>query len=314
LQVSVQMQRVAEALAYHIIATAQRTPFRGTELEPKARSEDRNNPSVACFPQAYEGRRRADEFFQFFPEALKPRQLLVGKVVLDFGCGYGGRTVAYAERYGAQEVLGVEVFSNMVERCRQFALRLNSHQCRFLLSSQESIPLPDNSIDVVVSYDVFEHVEDPHQSTNEIYRVLKPGGKMLVVFTPFYGAFSHHLNFATRLPGLHWIFRPHTLVAAVNRFQRLHPDKAITKPLPSPLPAYGNKRWSIPTINGMTGKEFLSLLKNFEVLYVGATPLLAKFRILGRLGAMINGLFSSPYSTWGEALSFNLVCILEKRH
>jgi hypothetical protein len=64
----------------------------------------------------------------------------------------------------------------------------------------------------------------------------------------------------------------------------------------------------------MTSQEFLSLLKDFNILYVNATPLLSKFRILGRLGAMINGLFSSPYSAWGEAVSFNLVCILEKPH
>jgi ubiquinone/menaquinone biosynthesis C-methylase UbiE len=306
--------RVSEAFAYHVIAVAQRTPFRGTELESKLSSEQQNDSVASCFPQAYEERRRADDFFEFFPEALKPRQFLSGKTVLDFGCGYGGRTVAYAERYNAEEVIGVEVFRNVVGLCQEFAAHLNAHRCQFLLSTQESIPLPDSSIDIVVSYDVFEHVEDPQQSAKEIHRVLKPGGKVLVVFTPFYGAFSHHLNFATRLPGLHWIFRPQTLVAAVNRFQHSHADRATTKPLPPPLRSYGNRRWSIPTINGMTSQEFLSLLKDFNILYVNATPLLSKFRILGRLGAMINGLFSSPYSAWGEAVSFNLVCILEKPH
>jgi hypothetical protein len=50
----------------------------------------------------------------------------------------------------------------------------------------------------------------------ELYRVLKPGACIYAVFTPFYGALSHHFNYVTRLPGIHWIFSSTLLVEAAN--------------------------------------------------------------------------------------------------
>ena len=48
----------------------------------------------------------------------------------------------------------------------------------YIKTSGEALPFPDNSFDYVISSDVIEHTPDPLQSTREMIRVLKPGGKI----------------------------------------------------------------------------------------------------------------------------------------
>src|SRR5205085_9267331 len=101
-----------------------------------------------------------------------------------------------------------------------FAADRGVQNCQFVVNTQETIPLPSASIDVVVSFDVLEHISNPVAMLSELHRVLVPGGRAFVVFTPYYGAFSHHLNYVSQLPGLHWVFDPQTLINAVNRILR----------------------------------------------------------------------------------------------
>jgi SAM-dependent methyltransferase len=235
--------------------------------------------------------------------------------VLDLGCGYGGRTIGYATLYQAARVVGVEVYPHVVERCQEFADSLSAHNVKFLLSTQDRLPVDDGTFDIVVSYDVMEHVEDPAKMLSEVYRALRPGGRFLLVFTPYWGALSHHLGFVTKIPGVHWFFDARTLVDAANRFLLTEAGKRLgTKPIGTARQSFDNRRLCPPGINGMTTREFLSLLENedFEVAELHATPLLARYRVLGTVGAFINRLISRSFGTLGEALSFNLVCVLDK--
>ncbi len=84
-------------------------------------------------------------------------------------------------------------------------------------------------------------------------------------------------------------------------------------PLPPPRRSFGAKRWCVASINGMTTKEFLSLPHPFRLLHVHATPLLARYRILGPLGEKLNRVVSRSHGALGEAVSFNLVCVMEKK-
>src|SRR4029077_9157407 len=70
-------------------------------------------------------------------------------------------------------------------------------------------------------YDVLEHVRSPAVSTAELFSVLKPGGTALLVFPVYLGMRSHHLDYITSLPGLHWVFSAATLVEAVNSCGRM---------------------------------------------------------------------------------------------
>jgi SAM-dependent methyltransferase len=297
-----------EQIASQLIRLSQRTVFRGTGGYA-ARSAGPGN-----FPQAETELAHLDDFFGFFSDAAAVRSALDRRRVLDFGCGYGGRTVGYATRCGAATVTGVEPFEHMVVQCRAFAEQRGASNCRFLANTQHTLPMPDEEVDVAVSYDVFEHVSDPIAMLSELRRVLSPGGTLYIVFTPYFGAFSHHLNYITQLPGLHWIFDPETLVNAVNVELRNGGTLRFgTNPQPAPHLSPNGRRRALPTVNGLTGIEFIALARQyFRVLDVRSTPLLKRFRVLGSVGERLNALINRLDPRVEEALSFNLVLTLEK--
>lgn len=141
-------------------------------------------------------------------------QWLSGKDVLDLGSGFGGRTVRYAET-GVKSAVGVEVSDDHVDEAQRFAAGLGS-AARFVVGTAEAIPLPSDSIDIIIMNDVMEHVVDPAKALEECRRVLRTGGEIAVTFPPYYAldGGSHLHGFATRLPGLNLLFSTVTLKQA----------------------------------------------------------------------------------------------------
>ena len=108
-------------------------------------------------------------------------ELIKDKVVLDIasGEGYGSAILATS----AQSVFGVDIDPEVVKYARE--KYAGTKNLEFLTGQAENIPLPDHSIDVVVSYETIEHLDQSAQERflQEIKRVLKKDGK-LVVSTP----------------------------------------------------------------------------------------------------------------------------------
>ena len=104
------------------------------------------------------------------------------KVVLDLGCGYGWFCLM-AEDRGAEKVYGVEISEKDLETAQK---NINSKKIEFLVGSSIEIPLPDNSIDTVISWEVIEHISENTEKKmfQEIERVLKPKGKFYLS-TPY---------------------------------------------------------------------------------------------------------------------------------
>ena len=201
------------SLARRLILASQRTRFRGQGGYSSAAFADRGDHRP--FPQAERESSAFRDFYSLFP-GIAVEAAIEGRDVLDFGSGYGGRTVDYARLSGARTVIGVEPFEAPVKLSRDYAASLGTSNVDFRLCTQTTIPLSDASIDVVVSYDVLEHVASPPDAVREIHRVLRPGGTAYLVFPVYFGAASHHLDYVTGLPGLHWVFSARTLVRAVN--------------------------------------------------------------------------------------------------
>jgi 2-polyprenyl-3-methyl-5-hydroxy-6-metoxy-1,4-benzoquinol methylase len=98
-----------------------------------------------------------------------------GKRLLDAGCGTGWFSKLSVER-GAI-VTSMDIGENLLSKV---ALKCNSER---VLGSILNIPFEDNVFDIVVSSEVIEHVSDPYLAMQELFRVLKPGGVM-VLTTP----------------------------------------------------------------------------------------------------------------------------------
>ena len=113
-----------------------------------------------------------------------------GKRVLDIACGEGYGTAALRDA-GASNVIGVDISQMACDHAR------NRYQIDARVGDAENIPLPDNSVDVVVSFETIEHVLNPEKFIDECIRVLAPNGT-LVISTPnkpVYSPEGHHNEF-----------------------------------------------------------------------------------------------------------------------
>jgi SAM-dependent methyltransferase len=108
--------------------------------------------------------------------SLKP-----GEIVLDLGSGAGFDAFLSARRVGpAGKVIGVDMTPEMIEKAQQNAIKGKFTNVEFRLGEIESLPVDDNSIDVIISNCVINLVPDKAKAFSEAYRVLKPGGRLMV--------------------------------------------------------------------------------------------------------------------------------------
>lgn len=104
-----------------------------------------------------------------------------GDVVLDLGSGAGIDVLLAARRVGsAGKVYGLDMTDEMLEAARENRARVGAKNVEFLRGTIEEIPLPDNSVDVVISNCVINLSPDKDRVLREVYRVLKPGGQLCV--------------------------------------------------------------------------------------------------------------------------------------
>jgi len=100
---------------------------------------------------------------------------VLGKVVLDIACGEGYGTRLLAQR--AERAIGVDIAANAV---RHAARKYKHPNLKFLTGSCLKIPLENESVDFVVSFETIEHLETHDTFLLEIRRVLRPGGTLII--------------------------------------------------------------------------------------------------------------------------------------
>jgi SAM-dependent methyltransferase len=101
--------------------------------------------------------------------------LAAGKRVLDAGCGtaYGSEILAQA---GGDEVVGVDLDADVIEEARDSV----SDSVSLLVGDAHELPLEDSSFDLVVCFELIEHVEEPGSILDELRRVVRPDGIVAV--------------------------------------------------------------------------------------------------------------------------------------
>ncbi|MBL8937229.1 MAG: class I SAM-dependent methyltransferase [Archangium sp.] len=157
------------------------------------------------------------------------------KVVVDVGCSAG--YVLEAGRRLGLEPIGVDISQFAVGLCREKGFRAE-------LGSLSKIPLADESVDIVTLKHTLEHVPDPLAGLKELFRILRPGGSVLIVvpdadkwkialmprvgrdLRPELRGWQHHVYFSSS-----------TLRLALARcgFEVMHEDKAVFRRNANPI-------------------------------------------------------------------------------
>jgi 2-polyprenyl-3-methyl-5-hydroxy-6-metoxy-1,4-benzoquinol methylase len=153
--------------------------------------------------------------------------LIPGGRMLDIGCSGGGYLLEMRKR--GWEVHGIEMDPD-VPRLKELGLDVRSG-----LAEEALAEFPDNHFDLVTSWHVLEHVMDPSRVLAEAYRVLKPGG-LLMLEVPNFGSLARSVLrtywFPLELPRHLYHFTPKTLGALLRKAGF---EKVTLKGVPSAL-------------------------------------------------------------------------------
>ena len=123
----------------------------------------------------------ATESFAGVANPFSLGRLELGEHVVDLGCGAGTDSLIAAQMVGPMgSVTGIDMTLEMLARARAAKQELGVTNVEFVEGEIERLPLADQSIDVVISNGVIDLVPDKDAVFAEIFRVLRPGGRMQI--------------------------------------------------------------------------------------------------------------------------------------
>ncbi len=104
-----------------------------------------------------------------------------GEIVVDVGSGAGLDALIASKMVGPSgKVIGVDMTEMMLIKATENAIEADANNVAFVVGLAERLPLPDNSVDVVISTGVINLSPDKALPFGEIYRVLKPAGRLQI--------------------------------------------------------------------------------------------------------------------------------------
>lgn len=187
---------------------------------------------------------------KFYLEHTSSDDMFKGKDILDVGCGAAGKSLYYLS-LGAKSVTGMDVVSDYEKEAYKLQDELGLEGFKFVVCDAAKTTFADNSFDTVIMNDAMEHVDKPDEVLKEIYRILKPGGKLYVNFPPYNHPFGAHLSDAIGIPWVHVFFSDKTLI---NGY------KELVKDLPD-----GEDRVNFRISKNDNGEEYFSYINKMNI-------------------------------------------------
>lgn len=130
----------------------------------------------AC--ETYEGVSRLQRFMgnTMLQKVQSGAQSVLPTCILDLGCGTGWFSRQLGEAYPDAEITGMDLSPGMIAHAR----RSSGPEFCWRVADAESIPLPDQSVDLIFSNLMLQWCQDPRVVFQECQRVLKPGGRLMI--------------------------------------------------------------------------------------------------------------------------------------
>jgi len=109
---------------------------------------------------------------EYYKNTVKNLGSVSGKI-FDIGCGYGDLLLELKRQNKNIDLYGIDISKNAVDYCKKLGINAD-------IGNVDSMPYPDKTFDLVVMSLVIEHVIDQEKALNEVYRILKDNGRLLL--------------------------------------------------------------------------------------------------------------------------------------
>ena len=138
------------------------------------------NPDVKEYVGKFEVESR--EVFTKRKEIVAACKLKPGMVIADVGAGTGLFTRLFAREVGEKgKVFAVDIAPKFIEHIKQTCDKAGIKNVQGVVCKQDTVELPENSVDLVFICDTYHHFEFPFKTMASIHRALRPGGQVVVV-------------------------------------------------------------------------------------------------------------------------------------
>ncbi len=215
---------------------------------------------------------KGKDTISFYMNYIDTDNMFKDKDVLDIGCGAAGKSLYYLT-LGAKSVCGTDIVKKYEKEAYELQKKLGLSGFSFYVADAGNTNFKENSFDVVIMNDAMEHIDKPDAVLKEIYRILKPHGKLFVNFPPYNHPYGAHLSDAIGIPWVHKFFNDKTLIEAYKFLVCDLSDGKERIELRISENEKGEEYFSY--INKMNIKRFKKLVDNtaFKIDYYHEVPL-----------------------------------------